>query len=116
MIIQRSKGRGTQVLHRFENEYGASVISDGYGADQGLFELAVVRWEGDDYKLCYSTPITNDVLGWLTAEEVEETLSRIEALTATDVAQEVIKRKREEVAELQGQIDRLNAEIEAASA
>lgn len=74
---------GVQKVYRFPNEYGASVIrtSFSYGADEGLWEVAVVKWNGDDFKLTYETPITGDVLGRLTDEEVQETLKQIMELT-----------------------------------
>ena len=62
--------------YRFPNGYGASVINDGFGSDMGRFELAVLK----DGSITRETPITGDVLGWLTADEVAETLARIEAL------------------------------------
>lgn len=62
----------------FDNGYGASVIChDGsYGHEKGLFELAVTK-EG---KLDYSTPIANDVIGWLTREDVFDLLEKIKEL------------------------------------
>lgn len=52
-----------------------------YGYEQDLFELAVLKKiTDDDYDLCYSTPITNNVLGWLTNEEVLVTLEKIKNL------------------------------------
>lgn len=64
--------------YEFKNGYGASVLRSSYsfGGDRGLFELAVLK-DGD---ICYSTPITNDVIGYLTADEVTEHLQRIEKL------------------------------------
>lgn len=67
---------------RFPNNYGASVIS-GWGAyadTKNPFELAVLRWNKDDFELVYSTPITSDVLGHLSEVEVLVTLDRIAAL------------------------------------
>ena len=65
----------------FPNGYGASVIChicDGviinYGCKDAPFELAVIK----DNKLCYDTSITNDVIGYLTSEEVEKYLEIIE--------------------------------------
>ena len=84
----RTRDEGTkyyskQKIFKFSNGYGASVI-DGFGAyggDLGLFELAVVRFdENDDFCLCYSTPITSDVIGYLTQAEADDLLDRIEAL------------------------------------
>ena len=71
-----------QWLYRFENGYGASVIRGpySYGGDRGLFELAVVTFDGDAYKLCYDTPITDDVEGYLTESGVQMLLEQIRAL------------------------------------
>jgi hypothetical protein len=51
-----------------------------YGYEKGLWELAVLRYTGDKYDLCYSTPITNNVIGHLTDEEVNATVDKIIAL------------------------------------
>lgn len=70
----------SKLLYRYEfkNGYGASVLRSSYsfGGDRGLFELAVLK-DGD---ICYNTPITNDVIGYLTADEVTEYLQQIEKL------------------------------------
>ena len=72
-------GLGNQWKFTFPNGFGASVIDDGYGAQGGLYELAVL---GPDGKITYDTPLTNDVLGYLTDGEVGEALDQIEALPA----------------------------------
>lgn len=47
----------------------------------GLFEVAVLKKvTDDDYKLCYDTPITDDVIGWLNNELVIEILEQIKNL------------------------------------
>ena len=52
-----------------------------YGGDEGLFELAVVKFNAlDKWHLTYDTPITGDVIGYLTPAEVEDLLAQIEAL------------------------------------
>ena len=75
---------GYQTIHKFDNGYGASVISGGtftYGGDQGLKELAVIKFSSEDkWSICYETPITDDVIGYLSDEEVESILLQIEAL------------------------------------
>jgi hypothetical protein len=71
---------GGGVLHvRFANGYGASIIRHrgSYGGDDGLFEVAVL---GQDGELTFTTPITSDVIGYLSPEEVREVLLRIIAL------------------------------------
>ena|GEM_PF-882736 len=75
---------GQQMILRFPNDYGASIIrfAYSYGGSEGKFELAVIRWHGDNWSLCYDTPITDDVLGYLSPEEVLSTLSEIQALPA----------------------------------
>lgn len=72
------KKDGTQWIFEFENGYGASVITGGiaYGGKAGFFELAVLRGN----ELCYDTPITDDVVGWLTSDEVNQLLDNIEHL------------------------------------
>ena len=71
-----------QWIYRFANGYGASVINDGYDADRGLYELAVVVFDGDSYIWAEDTPVANDVLGWLSVSDVAEILVRIAALPA----------------------------------
>lgn len=69
---------GQQILLHFHNGYGASVVNSEYS--YGV-ELAVIIWTDDlDYSITYDTPITDDVLGHLTPETLEEALTAIEAL------------------------------------
>ena len=74
---------GVQYIFKFENSYGASIVkhNGSYGHEQDLWELAVIKFGYDGYwDLTYSTEITDDVLGWLTDEEVKELLARIKGL------------------------------------
>lgn len=84
VIIDRTLNGGTQVVHRFENNFGASVVRHNfsYGGEDGLFELAVLTFadETNDYELTYDTEITDDVLGHLTKEDVESYLAQIEKI------------------------------------
>jgi hypothetical protein len=78
--ITRSTHNGTQTIYRFDNGYGASIVkhSFSYGS-----EMAVVKFKGssiDDFNLCYDTPITSDVLGYLTPIDVDNYLNQIEKL------------------------------------
>lgn len=71
---------GEQWKFEFGNGYGASVITGdiAYGGCNGLFEVAVL----ENGSLCYSTPITDDVIGYLTEDGVMDVLDRIEQLPA----------------------------------
>jgi hypothetical protein len=73
---------GIQKQYKFANGFGASVIqhSGSYGNEQGLWELAVLKWVGERYTLDYSTEITDDVIGYLTEEEVEGILVKVKNL------------------------------------
>ena len=72
-------GMGQQSIVEFSNGYGASVVQGPhtYGGKNGLYELAVF---GKDGHITYSTPITDDVLGYLSEQEVEKTLTDIKNL------------------------------------
>lgn len=80
--LSRPLHDGVQKIYWFDNGYGASVVRHmhSYGVAQWLWELAVIVGNGAKYDLCYDTPITDDVLGRLTDEEVDDVLARIEAL------------------------------------
>ena len=83
-----------QCVYRFPNNYGASVVrrthqmkrfpgpvTGTYGADKGLWELAVIRFQEDgQWEITYKTKITCDVLGWLSEAEVDEVLGKIKKL------------------------------------
>jgi hypothetical protein len=74
---------GEQRLYKFANGYGASVVRSAYsyGGKNGKWELAVICYAaGGDYSLCYTTPITNDVIGWLDDADVDALLDKIEDL------------------------------------
>jgi hypothetical protein len=75
---------GTHDRYRFPNGYGASVVRNqySYGGDQGLFELAVTDHKGH---LIYTTPVTSDVVGYLSADEVQQYLDQIAALPTIEV-------------------------------
>lgn len=68
-----------QKTYTFDNGYGASVICNqsSYGGDNGLFELAVLDKNGN---ICYDTPITSDVIGYMTHDHVVRVLKDIESL------------------------------------
>lgn len=71
--------KGIQAYIFFANGYGASIIKNeySYGNEKGLYEIAVLN---SDKAIIYNTPITKDVIGNLTPEEVTETLIKIQTL------------------------------------
>lgn len=91
---------GVQRIYWFSNGYGASVVNGqgasvvngqgSYGHEQGLWEVAVIRRDpvfGAEstpfdvpYAICYTTPITDDVIGYCDVSKVNDILGRIEAL------------------------------------
>jgi len=70
---------GYQLVYKFDNGYGASVVKHdfSYGGKNGQYEVAVLDNEG---ALCYDTPITSDVIGYLTMSEVDKILVNISHL------------------------------------
>lgn len=72
----------TQAMAWFPNGYCASVVQGPYtyGGSQGLYEMAVGAGAEGKWTIVYDTPITDDVLGYLTPEQVTKHLSEIAAL------------------------------------
>jgi hypothetical protein len=70
---------GIQYHFKADNGYGASIVKHrfSYGNEDDLWELAVTDKDGN---LCYDTPITDDVIGYLTEQDVNDTLDQIAAL------------------------------------
>ena len=70
---------GKKARMAFENGYGVSVVSHtySYGGKDGLFEIAVLDKDGD---LTYDTPVTNDVIGYLTEEDVTDVMKQVQEL------------------------------------
>ena len=83
-IEVNERSGGVQMLFRFPNGYGASLINHtgSYGN-----EIAVIEWDGGHYAITYATPVTDDVLPYLTPEEIEAALDRIAALPAKEIEQ-----------------------------
>ncbi len=73
---------GVAARHFYPNGYGVSVVRfpGSYGYSQGLYEVAVIKGNEDDYDLCYDTPITDDVLGHRDERDVEIIMEEVQAL------------------------------------
>tara|TARA_Y100000589_G_scaffold41516_1_gene34890 strand:+ start:287 stop:541 length:255 start_codon:yes stop_codon:yes gene_type:complete len=66
----------------FANGWGVSIIDFGYGSDEGLLELAVLK----DGHLHYANPVAQgDVCGWLTGDEADKLASEVESWTQDQV-------------------------------
>ena len=70
---------GYPLLYKFDNGYGASVVQHdySYGGKDDKYEIAVLDQDGE---LCYDTPITSDVIGYLTMSEANKILINISHL------------------------------------
>ncbi len=97
-IETEGSGKGIQKIWRFKNDYGASVvkfsiksmmgrgfIGGSYGAEEGFWELAVLKFNEDNFQIDYKTGITDDVLGRLTEEEVVDYLKKIKDIDEKDI-------------------------------
>jgi hypothetical protein len=75
---------GEYAFHIYDNHYGVSVVRGPYtyGGMKGLYELAVVYMAPEDKEsqLVYDTPITNDVMGYLTPDNITDVMAQVEAL------------------------------------
>ena len=69
---------GIQYLADFDNKYSISIIkhSGSYGREEDKWEIAVLH----NGELCYDSPVTDDVIGWLTDEEVIEYFFKVKFL------------------------------------
>jgi hypothetical protein len=70
---------GKKARMHFDNGYGVSVVSHSYsyGGRDGLYEVAVLDSEDN---LTYETPVTNDVIGYLTEEDVTDVMKQVQEL------------------------------------
>jgi len=75
----------------FDNGYGVSVVRGphSYGGQSGLYELAVLDTDGF---ISYETHITDDVLGFLTPDDVTHHMIEIQELPIKEIEKQTIKR------------------------
>ena len=79
MFEPNKNGFGIHAIEQFQNGYGVSVIKSqySYGGEKGLYELAVLKMNGE---MTYNTPITDDVAGWLAPEMVTGLMKQVQEL------------------------------------
>lgn len=85
LVLARRFNSGTQCLFRYANDFGASVIRNpySYGGEEGLFEVAVIKFKGEsntDYTVTPYNELLDDPQGWITPEEVDALLLQIAEL------------------------------------
>jgi hypothetical protein len=80
-------GDGLHGLIFFPNGYGVSVvrfkINGRYGSytnNNNQWELAVIFGDENEWDLTYNTPITNDVMGYLSSGEVTNIMKQVQEL------------------------------------
>lgn len=79
---------GLQAKMLFPNGYGVSVVrfkimGERYGShtsNEDEWELAVIKGDEEHWEICYVTPITDDVLGYLSDDEVTEVMKKVQEL------------------------------------
>ena len=64
------------MVEMYKNGFGVSIIDDGYGSQDGLYELAVITDDG----IHYNNKVANgDVVGFLTMEEARKLADEVKA-------------------------------------
>lgn len=77
----REVHNGIQYIHFFPNGYGVSIVRHDLSySSKNTWELAVLVGSEAGWDLCYTTPITSDVLSELTDSKVNETCIAISNL------------------------------------
>jgi len=79
VFVEKPHNMGVSARIEFDNGYGASVVKGPhtYGGKDGLYEMGILDSSGN---LTYETPITNDVIGYLSESEVSDYLRKIQEL------------------------------------
>ena len=73
---------GLQAILFFPNGYGISVVRNVLSRTTvDTWEIAILKGTESDYDLCYDTPITNDVIGYCSEEEVSNIMKQIQDLS-----------------------------------
>jgi len=71
-------GEGQHGLIFFPNGYGLSVVNyrafggGSYTSSKDDWEVAIIYGDKDRWEITYNTPITNDVLGYQTKEDINK--------------------------------------------
>ena len=81
-FFSRPLHSGIQYLEFFPNGYGVSIVNHelSYKGNSGNWELAVVIGNTEKFELTYDTPITDNVLGSLSENEVNDICIKVSEL------------------------------------
>lgn len=97
-FVNLSNPYGIQTRLFFDNGYGVSIVRfcsvtsgvtncksscalGSHGHYNGLFELAVLTGNKDNWNLTYKTPVTNNVCGYCDEGEIEEIIGKVRRLS-----------------------------------
>jgi hypothetical protein len=84
IIDINSYNKGMQILFKFPNDYGISLVCHAfsYGNASDEFEIAIAKFEpdSDNWRVTYDTDITGDVLGYQSKEDVIDVIQKTIAL------------------------------------
>lgn len=71
-------GIGTTARMFFDNGFGVSVVSGHlfYCTEEAPYEVAVLKGTEENFRLCYDTDITDDVIGYNTEDDVTEIMKK----------------------------------------
>jgi len=85
---QHVTGNGVHGLIFFPGGYGLSVVRyrhpSGGGSytsnDTEDYEVAIIKGRKGNWKICYDTILTNDVLGFQTKEDINKIINHVQRL------------------------------------
>lgn len=87
----------------FDNNYGVSIVRfpGSYGHYDGLYECAILMYSDDDWRICHHTQVhrhwnTDDVIGYMSEEQVELLIKDVESIPS-DVSAEHVEELKFEV-------------------
>lgn len=66
-----------QIRINFENGYTLSIIADGYGASEGLYEAALIDRKTNEVIPGLSEDQYDDVVGYLSHQDVTEMIQKV---------------------------------------
>ncbi len=78
LCVAKEYAKAKQAKMDFENGYGISVLFGSMFYSNGIDSYEVGVLKGGT--LCYDTPITNDVIGYIPAAEVSDIMRKIQEL------------------------------------